>query len=343
MSYSKLYFGKELSELSYQDIENFFVDAKDESDKIEFKSYTNPDENNHNEKENGVIRAICGLLNSEGGIVIWGSPVGQIVVGKKEKVFVGALSPVNKLIEKDAFISRVTDLITPSPVGIRFQSLENVGLYVYIIEVEKSFYSPHQFRHIFYTRIDGQTRTAPHHFIEALFRKVTFPKLAGYIKIDSIKVDGNNYIMEVSNFIFNKSKLQNEYDIYYRLIITVGKFAQYGIYKGSDRLYTLDGHELRNDNAKATLYYNEPVLNTEQVIFNPYDLGEKNYECEILFSFGGKQSPLMVSKYKLRIIDPYTKDMNSVFILIEENQYSYELSDKITMSEMEKLKFILGR
>ncbi len=100
MAYAKLYFNKELNELSYDDIENFFVIEKDESDKIEFKSYQTPEEKNHTEKENGVIRAICGLLNSEGGLVIWGAPIGQTVPGKKEKIFKGILSPTDQLLEK---------------------------------------------------------------------------------------------------------------------------------------------------------------------------------------------------------------------------------------------------
>lgn len=343
MNYAKLYFGKELKELTYLDIENFFVEEKDESDKIEFKSYHNPDEKNHTEKENGVIRAICGLLNSEGGLVIWGAPVGQLVVGKKEKIFMGALSPSNKRVEKDSFISRVTDLITPSPKGIKFQLLENAGQYVYIIEVEQSFYSPHQFRNVYYMRIDGQTKPAPHHFIEALFRKVTFPKLEGYIKIDSIQTDGNRYIMEISNMIFNKSRLQNEDEIYYRVIVTVGKFAQYGVYTGTDRSYTMEGHELRNYNAKSTLYYNEPLTNSEFVIFNPFDLTKHNNECRIIFYFGGKKSPLMFSEYKLKIDNIYTDDTNTLFTSIEENVYSYESSDKIETTDAEKMKIILGR
>src|ERR1035437_10646203 len=97
MTYSKLYFGKELIDLTYDDIEDFFVEEKDETNKIEYKSYHNPDERNHTEKENGVIRAICGLINSEGGLVIWGAPIGQNVADKKEKIFQGQLSPVDKL------------------------------------------------------------------------------------------------------------------------------------------------------------------------------------------------------------------------------------------------------
>ncbi len=343
MNYPKQYFGKELNELAYKDIEKYFVEAKEESDKIEFKSYHNPDEKNHTEKENGVIKAICGLLNSEGGLVIWGAPIGQIITGKKEKIFMGALSPADKLIEKDSFISRVTDLITPSPKGIKFQTLESSGKYIYIIEVEQSFYSPHQFRNIYYMRIDGQTKPAPHHFIEALFRKVTFPKLEGYVTIDSISTDGTNYIMQISNIIFNKSKLQNEDEIYYRLLVTVGKFANYGVYYDRDKVYTLKGHELRVYNAKSTLYYNEPLTNSEQVVFNPYDLMKSDMECQIFLYFGGKKSPLMISQYKLRIDNIHVQDLNSLFTSIEENLYACENSDRIEKSDVERMKSYLGR
>lgn len=343
MSYSTLYLGKELNDLSYSDIENYFVDEKDESNKIEYKSYHNPEEKNHTEKENGVIRAICGLLNSEGGLVIWGAPVGQAVTGKKEKIFKGALSPVDKLVEKDSFINRVTDLITPSPKGIIFQRLENGGKYLYVIEVEQSSYSPHQYRNVYYMRIDGQTKPAPHHYIEALFRKVTFPKLEGYIRIDNVRTDGSQYILTLSYFIFNKSKLQNEHTIYSRLIISLGKFANYGISNSTYRFYRLAGKEMTIPEAKATLYYNEPIYETETILFSPNELTQSNFECDILLHFGGKQSPLMVSKYKMSLRNIYAENPNSLIVSMEENLYSFENSDKIDKSEQDKLKLILKR
>lgn len=343
MTYSQLYFGKELNELTYEDIEHFFVDAKDESNKIEFKSYHNPDEKNHIEKENGVIRAISGLLNSEGGLVIWGAPVGQKVADKKEKIFQGALSPSDKLVEKDSFISRVADLITPSPKGVKFQSLHKAGQYIYIIEVDQSFYAPHQYRNIYNMRIDGQTKPAPHYFVEALFRKISFPKLEGYLKIDSLQHEEQRYVLRLTTMIFNKSKLQNEYEIYYRVLVTVGKFAHYGEYHGNDRIYTLEGHELRVPNAKSTLYYNEALSNTEVIIFNLNDLIKSEFKCDVMFYFGGKQSPLMVSRYKLLLKELNPENLNTLLTSIEENQYTYEKSDKLEITEKEKMKLILGR
>jgi hypothetical protein len=35
MTYSKLFFGKDILELDYRDIENFFVEEKEESNKTE--------------------------------------------------------------------------------------------------------------------------------------------------------------------------------------------------------------------------------------------------------------------------------------------------------------------
>ena len=225
--------------------------------------------------------------------------------------------------------------------GIKFHSLENAGHYIYIIEVDQSFYTPHQFRNIYYMRIDGQTKPAPHHYIEALFHKITFPKLEGYIKIDSIKTDGQRFIVQVSNMIFNKSKIQNEHNIYYRVIVTVGKFAQFGIYTSKDKIYTMEGHELRVNNAKSTLYYDEPLMNSEIIVFNPFELNKENNECEIMLFFGGEKSPLMISEYKLKIETHLIKDLNKLIITMNENKYSFENSDKSELSETDKMKIIL--
>ena len=58
MSYSSLYFNKELSELTYTDIESFFHEEREESDKIEFKAYDHTYEKNEKEKENIILRKI---------------------------------------------------------------------------------------------------------------------------------------------------------------------------------------------------------------------------------------------------------------------------------------------
>ena len=64
MKYSHVTFGKDLYDLVYDDIVQFFDIQEEENLNLEFKSY--PPQGNHNDKENAVFKAICGLLNSEG-------------------------------------------------------------------------------------------------------------------------------------------------------------------------------------------------------------------------------------------------------------------------------------
>lgn len=343
ISYCKRFFSKELIDLNYSDIVDYFKIEREESDKIEFKSYETEIEEKFKEKENGVIRTICALLNSEGGIVIWGAPKGKSIDGKKEKIFMGELSPCEKLIENDFFINRITDLITPSPKGVRFQKLENKNKFIYVIEVDKSIYSPHQFRNIYYMRIDGQTRPAPHHYIEALFKKITYPRLEGYLKFENIVNDNfGNYLLYVSLFIFNKSKLQNEYEINYRLITTVGTFSGYNLQMNND-IFHLEGHELRILNAKSVLYYNEPFYYQCIIVIPPKQLEKYKNEIEFHLYFGGKNSPLMISKYKLLLWNYEPRNLYKSLTYFEENIYSYEHTDNMELSEEEKLKILLGR
>ena len=73
MDFSELYFGKTLDSLSYQDIEEFFREEKEESNRIEFKSFVAG--HSHVDKDiKNVMKGICALLNAEGGILIWVHP-----------------------------------------------------------------------------------------------------------------------------------------------------------------------------------------------------------------------------------------------------------------------------
>lgn len=211
------------------------------------------------------------MLNSEGGIIIWGAPISSNNYGKlKRKMFVGNLSPVSVKVEKDSFIRKVTDSITTSPRGIQFQPLQkSENENVYIIGVEKSSYSPHQFNHRYYMRIDGHTIPAPHHYVEALMKRITYPRLEGYIKIDKIIiqsdfVDNNRkkFILDFSTFIYNKSKLQNEYDLNLRILIDEGKFIGSESFVGRDKYYA-SAQELVYAPAKNILFYGEPFYHNE--------------------------------------------------------------------------------
>mgnify|MGYP000881575833 FL=1 len=200
MNYSKNYFGKNLTELSYTDIENFFIEEKKESNSLEFKSYST-ENGNLNKSIESITKGICAFLNSEGGILIWGAPKGIKRENRQEKVFIGDLSPVPELKEKDWLINKISDSITPLPIGVNVQTLDKNDSYVYVFEIQQSKYCPHQFKNTYYARLDGQTKPAPHYLIEALFKKITFPQIEGFIGLDKIYCNETNYYLDLTDTI----------------------------------------------------------------------------------------------------------------------------------------------
>lgn len=136
MDYSEKYFGKKLDKITFSDIEVYFTDEKDESNKIEFKSYSE-EYGNFNKNLKSIIRAICGFLNSEGGLIIWGAPEGRKAKDHNGKVFSGKLSPVKVLKDKDWIINKISDLITPLPTDIEVQIISQEDNHIYIFEIKK--------------------------------------------------------------------------------------------------------------------------------------------------------------------------------------------------------------
>ncbi|MDO6433503.1 ATP-binding protein [Flavitalea sp. BT771] len=340
MSFAKQFFNKTISDLSYQDIVDFFADAKDETDRIEFKS--NSPKNPNEADFQPINKAVCAFLNSEGGLVIWGAPVGQTVTGKKEKVFQGALTPTTKSFEKDQFINKISSAITPVPRGILFNRLEHAGAYIYVIEIEPSEYSPHQTDNTYYMRLDGQSRPAPHHYIEALFKRIKFPKIDGYIVLSDYRLDGGNFFITATFMVFNQSRYLNADNVHLRAIITKGvRFVGTG---ASDDYYGMSNHEWNRVDSKV-LYNNAPHRFSQQIQINPRELSSIGSEFEIWFYFAANNSPLRISRYKIRLNLTTTQvtDYNGLFTEINENKYWYEHADGLGKTEQDRLKEILGR
>lgn len=332
MSYIEQYFGKSPQVLSYQDIVNFFIDEREESDKLELKSYFSSE--GEKEKENTILKTICAFLNSSGGIIVWGAPIGKILEGKTEKIFKGELSPVTKLYEKDSFINKIADSITPSPNSISFYRYEDNGNYIYLIEANQSEYSPHQFKNIYYMRIDGQTRPAPHHYVEALFKKITYPKLKGFIKVNGFSSIQQTQYAYFKIIILNQSKLQHEYKLFYRIVITKGRFFTYNMPNGKR-----NNSEI-SQTVPETLYYNQPFTHSEQIILDFERHDQKDYEFDITLYFGGEKSPLIKSSYTVRVS---IGNLRSEIIRSEENIYMFEYSEMLGLSEDDHIKQTLER
>jgi len=329
--------------LNYQDVEKYFITDKEESNIIEYKAYS-AQYGNFNKNIEGVIRGICAFLNSDGGILVWGSPEGQKIEGRNEKVFIGNLSPIPELKEKDWLINKISDSITPLPVSIGVQIIEHNGKYLYIFEVQKSSYSPHQYKNTYFARLDGQTKPAPHYLIDALFKKISFPKIEGFIKLNSISHDGHNYLLDITIFIFNFSEFQNEEDISYRLMCVEGVFEGS---RNRPEMYQFDGHQLVHTDFIKVLHFGSPDMNNERLIIGVSNLSAKhNNKVQFLLTFGGKKSPLKSSNYILDFskIDWNNKDNpNYLFEKIEENKLFSTMQSEIGTNREKTLKSLLKR
>jgi len=342
MDFALNYIGKELHQLDYEDMENFFREPQTESDTLEFKSFVaeGPLEN----KYRSIFKSICSFLNSEGGLLIWGAPNGYVPEGRNEKIFKGELSLIDQVIEKDRLINRITDNIIPNPSGLRAQIIEHEENCLCVFEIDKSNYVPHQFGNIYYMRIDGQNRAAPHHYVEALFRQIKYPELEGYIKFNRITRVQNAFRLNITTFIFNWSRLQNETRLSFVINSLCGVFGQYeNPLVGSDRRYGLHGHQRIQGSIPEVLHFGAPYNDDENLIYTDEALQENNQSEDLILGFGGKSSPFKTSHYSLEFRNVDMNNPNTLITNMEENDLMADRNDRLGMIKEEQIKQILGR
>ena len=228
MQISEQIFGKSWNTISNEDITHFFKVEVSESTYLECKSYSS---NGAIEKKFvGITRAICAMLNSEGGIVIWGAPREdrKVIQGQGTRsVFMGDLTYLPDDLDKDWIANKINDSIVPLPSGILIKILKFELGSVVLFQVPKSEYRPHQTKDVYYMRLDGQSKPAPHHYVEALFKREKLARLSGHIRVER-----GNKIHEKASFpftvyIFNRSKAVTDINIHARLNVDIGELGWY--------------------------------------------------------------------------------------------------------------------
>lgn len=312
MSFSTSLFNKELYDLEFNDIAIFFEENKEETLYLEFKSYVvNGD---YSKKEEAIKKAVCGLLNSEGGIIIWGAPI-EVKDAKGNTSAVGALTPFTSALDKDRLINILSSSITPLPVGIKVQVLKTPQEEsIFIIEVEKSIEKPHQFDNKYFIRLDGQTRIAPHYLISALMKSTNFPVIKGHLRLKEIRTDGHNVVFHFRKLLFNTSAFNNDINVYMRIIavpgqIYVNNFLQGGIY-----------------NQTHPIISNGAPLMSNFILKVPAE--QLHNDINLVLQFGGEKSPSKMSTYKYRFND------GQIGNIIDESPYLVEKAENKLPSDI---------
>lgn len=340
MRFTEILFAKELKDISVEDVKAFFAEPREESNKMEFKSYETGanDRKDPKDREKDILRTICGMLNSEGGIILWGAP--------SNLSSSGTLTPLSKLYKKDDFMAKIANLIIPSPQGIVMLTVPIDNGYVYLFDIPRSDYSPHQFLDKYYMRLDGQTKAAPHHYIEAQFKKITFPNLEAYLKLEQYGFV-NDSISELScSIIFrNQSPFQNDYELHYRLFTSHGTPEVY--YKNASLVaqeYDLSRPgDYTKPNVANTIYYGNWIDDRFKIVFSRDALYKHQYHVDVRLQFGARHSPMKLNLYKLHIGEKMKDNIQDHIIEMAENRFFNIYEEDMGTPDQERLRKTLGR
>jgi hypothetical protein len=300
MEYSKQLLGKSIRDVSYEDIVTYFSTDRKENELLEFKSFAHKGSEAQN--WDPMLKGVCAFLNSAGGVLIWGAPKGVPGPGK-EKIFQGAPTGVDPTFEKDMIVNKISSSIIPLASDFKIELLKGQGGgQVCIIEINESQYKPHQFQHIYYMRLDGQSRAAPHYYVEALFKRVALPNLEGFLQFEEPRMQndsrGFRYELMITVIIANFSSTQNEENIYYKITSNV---ARWWIESWNEKSNPKPENGMKNvvhTDVLSILANGNPFKRRYRFEFTDHEI--KN-TSELLFTlqFGGKKSPPKYSKYQL--------------------------------------------
>jgi len=337
--YSALLFNKPLSEIQYQDVVTYFTTPKPESQNVEFKAYVvKGTSEKDTDRIAGVIRTICGFLNSEGGILIWGSPEGKEVInnGTSEKVFEGNPTPVAPNLTKDQFIAKIVDSITPTPNGILYhQILCPGGGYIYLFEVARSIYPPHQFKNIYWMRLDGNTRAAPHYYVEALMKQIKFADLRGFIRNGNSMTATRHGIVPFTLSIHNFSRHITAHNVHYSLS------SDYGYVFYEDENNDLDINNMRHLGRRDLYIPITPALHHSMPARKNFYIALPEWQgirnLQIGLAAYADHCPAKVSIYHYECFETSRSPTPNIrLIKAEENNLAYELTDSLGKTEEER-------
>lgn len=200
MKLTEKIFDKELDEITKKDFFDYFVEEREETSYIEYKS---------GEVEiNDIYREVCAFLNTDGGIIFIGTPrEKKIIINKKCSKRICQGEPVpSKFRNKGWIIQKLASNISPVPLNVRIKEILTKSGNYFIIEVPQSETPPHQCSSEgkYYIRLDESARPAPHGIVQALFFKRQRPKIDVPVDIFSLKNKPDNEL-EIKFYISNES------------------------------------------------------------------------------------------------------------------------------------------
>lgn len=203
--YCKQILGKSIRDITIEDLKEFFLEEKEETEILEFKSGKGDFDSIFTKN---ILKTTSAFLNSSGGVLIWGAPEDRPQEKGGPKKCVGELVLLKDRKEKDQVINRISSSISYMPNNIKVERLDSYHGFVYIIEVQESESKPHQYNGQYFIRLDGQSKPAPHYIVDSLFNQIKFADIECDVIIKDYKFDyfSNHHNITLAVYYFNFSK-----------------------------------------------------------------------------------------------------------------------------------------
>lgn len=203
-------FNKSVEEIALEDIKDFFSAPQEETSVLEFKS--------GNVEIIDVYKEITAFLNTEGGLLIIGSPRERREKRNNNEITIceGEVT-YSKFKNKDWIYQKIASNITPTPTELKIFEFITEDGGVFLIDVPQSSVPPHQSSADgkYYIRLEREAKPAPHGIVQALFDKRRKPKLIADITIaHKDRLTDNVKIRITNDSIIPADKVSFIIDIY---------------------------------------------------------------------------------------------------------------------------------
>jgi hypothetical protein len=192
--YIEKIFGKSRNEVTIDDVRIYFSTPQEESSVVEFKS---------GEVEiNDIFKEITAFLNTEGGLLVIGSPrETKQTIGKNVlKICEGELTFSN-FKNKDWLYQKIASNIVPAPTDLKIEEFLTEKGNIFLIDIPQSLNPPHQCSSDgrYYLRLERDAKPAPHGIVQALFNKRRLPSLNADIAITDLRSHVDSIVVSLKN------------------------------------------------------------------------------------------------------------------------------------------------
>ncbi len=190
-------FNKTSEDIVLEDIKTFFTTPQEETSVLEFKS--------GDVEIIDLYKEITAFLNTEGGLLIIGSPRERREKKKNNEYTIceGNLT-YSKFKNKDWIYQKIASNISPTPTELKIVEFLTDDGGVYLIEVPQSTTPPHQSSADgkYYIRLEREAKPAPHGIVQALFDKRRKPMLSADIDIFTLDKSTDHVNISIRNNSF---------------------------------------------------------------------------------------------------------------------------------------------